>query len=136
MQYVSNTACTGSAFTEVFVQGATPEDLQAKIAAAIAAYDPGGEQTVLASFDLAGGGDGHTFVARLALATSTISASEFPGAVAVPVVLCYMAADAVELPKHRPTAAVDAARIYDEPVAGASKGTRFMAAIVTGVAPS
>ena len=50
-------------------------------------------------------------------------------------VVAYLAADAVELPKARANAVASLpgpATKVDEPLAGASKGTRFMSVIVLG----
>ena len=121
-----------------FVQGATAEDLESRINAAIAAV---GITQLITNITLAGAGDGHTFVATVESADpGDISAGGLAGATSVPILAarCFLAATAESLQIAR-SAVVPPAPVPNPPlptvsyasidtqIAGAAKGTRFMA---------
>lgn len=123
MQYIPSIA-PGAEFV-FFRESSLPADLQAQVAALIA------EQNLLTrdhvvSFDLAGGGDGGTFVARVGFQVAGTGLTNTE-------IKFYMASDSEALAIARAQAVLGITpnkTIRDEPVAGASQGTPFMGAIV------
>lgn len=121
-------------------QGATPEALQSAVMAALAKFDPSTQ--VVTSIELAGGGDGHTFVVLVEGANAAdVVGGLTPSTAGIPVlsVVCYLGATAEDLLVARSAAAVPAPitnpapppsplsyALIDEQLAGSSKGTRFM----------
>jgi hypothetical protein len=124
MQYVSTSITAESIF---FIQSATAENMREKIAQRIA-LQAAGASSAVSSCEIAGAGDGHTFITRLGFVDE-----ETVDALADVVVRPYLASDERELPKARAAALVGLTGTkQDEPFAGASKGTRFMGLVVVG----
>jgi len=131
------------AVRHLYIESAAPDDMQARVAAALAPFVPvtQDEEWLITHVDLSGGGDGHTFVTHLELAN--INASQnidatgvAPGAARI---LYYMAAQAAALlPARRALQAQIAAlfagnggpftsvTLLQTGFAGASQGTPFM----------
>jgi hypothetical protein len=136
-----------------FVQSASPQDIEAGVEAAVAeivALNLGlsnPDKFGLAALDLAGGGDGHTFVVQI---TFTTDQANFLYAAATGVQTpssllagfhagAFLASDASELPRAQDETYARL-RTFDtqghqfsviaNSFAGASKGTRFMGLVV------
>jgi hypothetical protein len=124
------------------IQSSDPTDLQNRINTYLASLDP--QTTLLASITLAGGGDGHTFVALI----ETGPSADINGGLAVGAtagvqptqVRCYLGSTGEDLAIAKAAAGFPAPVLglgflgLDEQVAGASKGTRFMGMTVFGFA--
>jgi len=111
----------------VFVESALPADLAARATTAIAAI---ANTRLITAINLAGGGDGHTFVVEIesALIADVTTGGLVPSSTQVQ---CYMAAQSEALALARSRVSVPSNRsILDEQLAGASQGTRFMGLIV------
>src|SRR3972149_3980692 len=106
-----------------FVQSAEAADMQQKVDLLLAEF----VDADVTSFELAGAGDGHTFIARFGFASTNPPTSIFEARA-----FFYMAADKQHLALARASVLPSVGTIVDEPFAGASKGTRFMGAILTG----
>jgi len=114
----------------IAVQSSDPEDLQERVNAAIGALV---ERSVI-GLDLAGAGDGYTFVVLIQHAASIASGSP-PTSLTV---RCYLAGEAEALMVARAATSVPTAplKLVDEQCEGAAKGTRFMGMSVYGVPPT
>lgn len=127
MQYVA-----ASLASEVvsFEQSADAVDMLARITRRIAQQVLAG-LPCLASCELGGAGDGHTFVARLGFMPA-----DTVGALIDVSVRTYLAADAENLAIARAAALASigppSASKADELIAGSSKGTRFMGLVLYG----
>lgn len=121
----------------VFIQSANPVDMQTQVAAAIAAHP--NANWVLSHVDLAGGGDGHTFVCTLVFADALIGSGMPPDSTRA---FFFMASEASELAVARETVDPQISALFDAPIsassvslfqtlaAGAAKGTRFMGCVL------
>lgn len=116
--------------TRVFVQSADPVDLQNRVNAALATLNADPNALLVIAMNLAGAGDGHTFVVEILATTPVNVASGTPFDPAAATVRCYMAADAFELAVQRGRVLPLTTAIADEQLAGAAQGTRFMGMIV------
>jgi hypothetical protein len=128
-----------------YVEAASPEDLQNKINTVLSLVDSA--LFGVTAITLAGGGDGHTFVALIETApVANINGTPLFGTVSgvqSTVVRCYLAGSEDELvPARLRAGAPDSFTvgqltftwgIVDEQFAGASKGTRFMGMTVYAV---
>lgn len=121
--------------TSSFVQAAEADLMASKLNALVQTGVP------VLSLTLAGGGDGHTFVAEVAQSSSTLVVSPFGVVDEDALIGCYLASDEESLAVAReatvafmqaqpPPNPNDSLSFFDEQVAGASKGTRFMGLIV------
>lgn len=115
-----------------YVQSAEPRDLARRITAAFVALNALPGNVLITSVNLAGAGDGHTFVVEIvaAEAVNVIGVGLDPGAIEA---FCYMAADAFELALARSRVLDTTDPIGDEQIAGAAQGTRFMGLVLTGL---
>ena len=127
-----------SQITTIFVQSADPDDLEARVNAALAGVD--GINDVVTSIVLAGAGDGHTFVVEIDTAPATATVGGLPAGLesGVPVALvrCFLAGDAEGLETAKTAAGIPASvvsgqvtipyALVDEELAGGAKGTQFM----------
>lgn len=139
-----------------YVQSADPDDLTRKVRAVLVELAAIGTAPVLVAMNLAGAGDGHTFVVEIQSAPDADTnevAPEIPvtvtNGVPSPNVVCYMAGSAGTRPFTAPDtpaevnelSAARAAAIArngftgqltqdDELLAGAAQGTRFMGLIL------
>jgi hypothetical protein len=126
------------------VQSADPVDLETRVNAALADLAANPIEVapgvflpaIVSSIDLAGGGDGHTFV--VTITASPVVSGGFGGFLPATItVACYLASEAEAIAAAR---AATFARFFgdgfsqllDEDLEGASKGTRFMGIMVTG----
>ncbi len=121
--------------TNSFIQAAEPDELASRLNAVL--QDTLGGNVVL-SLELAGGGDGHTFVVGVERSTT-------PG-LGTPLdddnlIGCYLAASESELAVAKdacvaamlaltPPVEGQTLEVVDDQLAGAAKGTRFMGMIV------
>jgi len=121
----------------LFVESAEPTDLETRVNAALQILAVA--MPVLASVQLSGAGDGHSFVVEL-VGTQTMNAITLtvgtyafnPSGV---FAICYMAADRDQLREQRARAVAASGisstdTVIDEIVAGASKGLRHMGLIL------
>jgi hypothetical protein len=147
IQYVIEPLPLGRAWLLRTVESAGPEDMEKRIAQVIAEIVKINEDIVdskdkfdLADVDLAGGGDGHTFVAIL-----SFTRAKFSGlGIAVPPdtvrLGAYMASqrDAIDAAFNLTVTRLVQASTLDpknftaifQPIRGASQGTRFMGLVV------
>jgi hypothetical protein len=130
----------GSAFIRI-VQSAEPTDLAARVNAALQSLSTElGPTGRVLGIEIAGAGDGHTFIVEIAAQVAAtfnpivLAAGAYAFAPSVVQAVCYMAADAGELriARDRAIAAggVALSFVLTEEIAGASKGTRFMGLIL------
>jgi hypothetical protein len=119
------------------VQAATAPELQELMMAALAAIALAGSGDVI-GVDLAGAGDGHTFVGEINVSNSPLGTFYEPDVMRVG---CYLAGTAEELALARiPVLAAMVAEpppdpgqelvFIDEMVVGAAKGTQFMGMLI------
>jgi hypothetical protein len=140
--YTTAGEVTGAGSQTREVQAADPVIMQAGVAAVLAELS--GANWVLTHIDLAGGGDGHTFVCTMEFA-DTVAVAGSTGLVVDPLTLgifFYMAAQSEALVAARNAVRPAIAALFSPPisatqvdivqtlVAGASKGTRFMGGLV------
>jgi hypothetical protein len=123
----------------VFIESADPVDMQQRVAVALAAHP--NVDWALTHVDLAGGGDGHTFVCTLGFATAEIGSGGAPPENTN--LFFYMASEASALAVARTTVNPQIAALFSAPIsadrvdvdqtlmAGAAKGTRFMGCVLT-----
>ena len=124
-----------------FVQSADPDDLRRRVNEAIVALNlriqSFGPPPIFVALNLAGAGDGHTFVVEIIEAPPPILTPV--GGLGLlfaitPRVVCYMASSREELPVQRAAALARAglaiATLEDEQVAGSEQGQRFMGMIL------
>jgi len=124
-------------FETEFIESADPADMQARVAAALAARS--GSQWALAYVDLAGGGDGHTFVCTLGFAGALIGDGTNPETTRA---YFFLASEPSALAQARSSVDAQIATLFSAPIsassvaliqtlsAGAAKGTRFMGCTV------
>jgi hypothetical protein len=122
-----------------YVESADAADLQAKAQAVI---DSQASALTLSFIDIAGGGDGHTFVMRLHF-VNTVTGSGIGVPVEIANIFVYEASQAVALQEARRALQAQLAVLFDTlsqgsqlfvmqtVLAGAQKGTRFMGALIT-----
>lgn len=118
-----------------FVESSDPDDLEARVNAAIASLATEvGVNGNLVACNLAGSGDGFNFTVELIAVPTAESTPVGPPVPIEPTSLvarCYMAADDVELPVQRTRALTSiTAPIYDEMIAGAAQGLRVMGLVL------
>ncbi len=122
----------------VFVEAAEASVMTARMTAAIAEIADAAEGNII-GIDLAGGGDGHTFVASIDVSSDPIGTGLLEAESTR--IGCYLASSEEELPVARSaavavllaeTAPVEGETLVmiDEQLVGASKGTRFMGMII------
>ena len=131
------TSLVSTLLTPVFVQAATAPELQALMTAALAQIASDDDGNVI-GVNLAGAGDGHTFVAEINVSSDPLGTGyEASGMRAG----CYLAGTAEELAVARipvlaamaaetPPSEGDELTFLDEMVVGAAKGTQFMGMII------
>ncbi len=135
------TITDSAAAAPLFIQSAEPQDLQARVNAAINAITG-----TIASISLAGAGDGHTFVVLIESAPATDVEGGLPGGSDSTQVIFYEAGSGEELAVAKEAAGVPAPFVNPSPppdtvayalrgeeIAGSSKGTRFMGMSVFGL---
>ena len=111
------------------VEADTPEDLEDRVNAALAAINAMETYRIIA-ITLAGAGSGDAFMVTIeAGRTSDITQGGLP---ATATVACYLASDAEALANVHANANFTSGTLSDSQVAGASKGTQFMGMLVKG----
>ena len=121
-----------------YVQSADPADLQLRTQKAIDAIAKLPDDQRISNITLAGGGDGHTFVALIDFAPKAdFESGDAPLNPANTKVIAYMASNQAALPGARERAlkaTPDAGMaVFNELLEGASQGTRFMGMIICAV---
>jgi len=121
-----------------YVQSADPVDLQLRTQKAIEAIAKLPDDQRISNITLAGGGDGHTFVALIDFAPEAdFESGDAPLNPANTKVIAYMASNQAALPAARERAlkaTPDAGMaVFNELLEGASQGTRFMGMIICAV---
>ena len=123
----------------VFIESADPVDMQTRVAAELATRL--NVNWTLTHVDLAGGGDGHTFVCTLGFATAEVGSGGAPPANTN--MFFDLASEASALAVARSTVDPPIAVLFSAPtsadrvdvvqtlMAGAAKGTRFMGCTLT-----
>ena len=114
----------------VFVESASPDDLASRANAAIATIAAQPNNRRITEINLAGAGDGYTFVIEIVSATlANVSGGLIPSTTQIG---CYLAAqqDALTATRALAKASFNVGQLVDEQMAGASKGTRIMGALV------
>jgi hypothetical protein len=131
------TSLVSTLLVPAFVQAATAPELQALMTAALAQIASDDDGNVI-GVNLAGAGDGHTFVAEINVSSAPLGTSYEASDMRAS---CYLAGTAEELAVARvPVLAAMAAEtpprdgasltFVDEMVVGSSKGTQFMGMII------
>jgi hypothetical protein len=126
-QYGIVTLGVPNAVVSRVVQSADPDDMAARVNAAVAALPAG--YTVI-GITLAGAGDGATFTTTIDAGLASQVSGGFP---VPPTVTCFLASEAQAMLIGLQNATPSAGSLGDVQVAGASKGAAFMGMVVQGV---
>lgn len=107
------------------VESAEPDDLQARVLAALAAL-PGGYTVTVIS--LTGSGDGQMFTVTIEAGAN----ADVSGGITSPLVRCFLATEAETLALEAAALAPTSGTVADIQIAGAATGNRLLGMYVTG----